>query len=160
MGEKVTKSTKLRDLMVGSSWGVAQSMRAVETNRDVWSLFDSDSNAARSGRKTEKHGFLVKNLQQIPCNSRTVSRIDLGNGALDARARVGWDAERIGLESQTDDALRVEKCFFYEKPLKRPIFSNKSCTTPEPIVRLTRGMDRWVRASELVRMPRCVSAQE
>ncbi len=56
--EKVTKTTKLRDLMVGSSWGVAQSMRAVETNRYVWSLFDLELNSVRSGRKTEKRVFL------------------------------------------------------------------------------------------------------
>ena len=67
-------------------------MRTVEPKRDVWSLLDFNSNAARSGRKTEKHGFLVKNLQQIRCNSRTMSRIDLGNGALDADERAGEDA--------------------------------------------------------------------
>ena len=54
LSEKVTKTTKLRDLMVGSSWGVAQSMRAVETNRYVWSLFDLELNTVRSGLKTEK----------------------------------------------------------------------------------------------------------
>ena len=57
---KTTKTTKLRDLMVGLSWGVAQSMRAVEPNRYVWSFFDLELNSVRSSRKTEKQGFLDK----------------------------------------------------------------------------------------------------
>ena len=60
LGEKATKPTKMRDLMFGSSWGVAQSMRADETNRYFWSLFDLELNPVRSGRKTEKFRFSVK----------------------------------------------------------------------------------------------------
>ena len=69
-------------------------MRADETKLDVWSLSDWDSNSGRPSRKTEKRGFLVKFSQQIPCNSETASRIELGNGALDARERAGEDATR------------------------------------------------------------------
>ena len=67
-------------------------MRADEPKLDVWSLSDPELNTARPGRKSEKHGFLVKNLQQITGNSGTDSRIELGNGALDAHERAGEEA--------------------------------------------------------------------
>ena len=60
LSEKGTITIQLRDLMVGLSWGVAQSMRAVEPNRYVWSFFDLELNSVRSSRKTEKQGFLDK----------------------------------------------------------------------------------------------------
>ncbi len=55
--------------------------------------FSIVSHALRSTvEKPKNKGFLVENSQQIPHQSRTVSPIDLGNGALDARDRVEGDA--------------------------------------------------------------------
>ncbi len=53
-------------------------------------------------------------------NSGFTSPIDLVNGALDARERAGEDAEGIGLNPRTGDALRAKEYFTCEKSLKRP----------------------------------------